>query len=619
MTQEIIGTGNLVLEVDLSSGKSKVITISENDRKMYLGGKGLGLKLLEERLRPGTDPLSEENILIIMTGVYMNSGVPCSARFAAVTKSPLTGIILSSSCGGPFGKALKTEGYDGIIIKGKAAKPTLLQVGETIDLIDASACWGMDTEQTQKELKDKGCGDALVIGPAGENKVLFANAVSGHRFLGRGGIGAVMGSKNLKAISAIGGKIKFKAKEPEKLQALKKLGTDYINQNYSTGTAYRNLGTNSHILLCNESKILPVRNFSSGSHPDAKNISGELYAEKFTRRHRTCKPCTILCGHEGEFNGEKMAIPEYESTGLLGSNLSVFDPVAIAEWNTLCGLLGMDTMTMGSVLGWTMEATEKGLIKSDLSFGKSENIARTITDTAYRKGLGNELADGTRILSQKYGGTEFAAQVKGMEMAAYDPRGSWGQGLAYSTANRGGCHLSAPMFSLEGTLHYLLPHTTMAKVTFTDYFENMFAAVNSMHGCQFTSFAYMLEPFIVKATPKFLLRIVMQLLPGMALSLMDLTMYSKSYEAITGIKLTQAQMLGTGRRIHVLERLMNTREGISAKDDILPARFLMEPRLDDTEKHLVPLDKMLRKYYKVKGYDTNGIPEKRTLNKLHIS
>jgi aldehyde:ferredoxin oxidoreductase len=549
----------------------------------------------------------------------MNSGVPCSARFAAVTKSPLTGIILSSSCGGPFGRALKTEGYEGIIIKGRAAKPTLLHIGETIDLIDASAYWGMDTEQTQKELKDKGFGDALVIGPAGENKVLFANAVSGHRFLGRGGIGAIMGSKNLKAISAIGGKFKLKAKEPEKLQALKKLGTDYINQNYSTGTAYRNLGTNSHILLCNESKILPVRNFSSGSHPDAKNISGELYAKIFTRRHRTCKPCTILCGHEGEFDGKKMAIPEYESTGLLGSNLSVFDPVAIAEWNTLCGLLGLDTMTMGSVLGWTMEATEKGLIKSDLSFGKAENIARTITDTAYRKGLGNELADGTRILSQKYGGTEFAAQVKGMEMAAYDPRGSWGQGLAYSTANRGGCHLSAPMFSLEGTLHYLLPHTTMAKVTFTDYFENMFAAVNSMHGCQFTSFAYMLEPFIVKATPKFLLRIVMQLLPGVALSLMDLTMYSKSFEAITGIKLTQAQMLGTGRRIHVLERLMNTREGISAKDDILPARFLTEPRLDDTEKHLVPLDKMLRKYYKVKGYDTNGIPEKRTLNKLQIS
>ena len=618
MAQEIIGTSNLVLEVDLSSGKSQVITISEDDRKLYLGGKGLGLKLLEERLSPGIDPLSEENILIIMTGVYMNSGVPCSARFAAVTKSPLTGIILSSSCGGPFGRALKTEGYDGIIIKGKAPKPTVLQIGETIDFADASAYWGMDTEQTQKELKDKGFGDALVIGPAGENKVLFANAVSGHRFLGRGGIGAIMGSKNLKAITAIGNRFKIKAKQPGKLKKLKKLGTDYINQNYVTGKAYRNFGTNAHILLCNDSQILPVRNFSSGSHPDAKNISGELYADKYTRRHHTCKPCTILCGHEGEFDGKRMAIPEYETTGLLGSNLSVFDPVAIAEWNNLCRLLGLDTITMGGVLGWTMEATEKGLIKSDLSFGKSENIARIISDTAYRRGLGNELADGTRILSQKYGGSDFAAQVKGMEMAAYDPRGSWGQGLAYSTANRGGCHLSAPVFSLEGTLHYLLPHTTMAKVTFTDYFENMFAAVNSMHGCQFTSFAYMLEPFIVKTTPKFLLRIVMQIMPRVALALMDISMYSKSYEAITGIKLTQAQMLKTGRRIHVLERLMNTREGISAKDDVLPARFLQEPRLDDPEKHLVPLDKMVRKYYKVKGYDANGIPEKRTLNKLQI-
>lgn len=616
---EVIGTNNRILEVDLSTGESKVISISDNDRKLYLGGKGLGLKLLAERLKPRIDPLGEENVLVIMTGVYMSTGVPCSARFTAVTKSPLTQIILTSSCGGPFGMALKTAGYDGLILTGKASNPSLLTIDEKVELLDAANLWGMDTEQTQLELKSKGFGDALVIGPAGENQVLFANAVTGHRFLGRGGVGAVMGSKNLKAIAVNGKKIKIIAKHPEKLQELKKLGTAYINRNSITGTAYRNFGTNSHVLKCNASKILPVRNFSSGSHSDAKNISGELYAEKFTKRHHTCKPCSILCGHEGEFNGKRMAIPEYESTGLLGSNLSVFDPVAVAEWNHLCGLLGLDSITMGSVLGWTMEATEKGLVASDLSFGKADNIAQTITDTAYRRGLGNELANGTRSLSQKFGGTEFAAHVKGLELAAYDPRGAWGQGLAYATANRGGCHLSAPVFTLEGIMHYLLPHTSYAKVTFTDYFENMFAAVNSMHGCQFTSFAYMLEPYVAKTTPKFLLSLTMQIMPKVALALMDISMYSKSYQAITGIKLSQAEMLKAGKRIHILERIMNTREGISAKDDILPARFLNEGRLDDPKKHVVPLGKMLKKYYKVKGFDANGIPKESTIKQMQIA
>jgi len=616
--QELIGTNNRVIEIDLTNGTSTIITITDDDRKLYLGGKGLGLKLLAERLKPGTPALSEENILIIMTGVYMNSGVPCSARFTAITKSPLTGIIITSSCGGPFGMALKTAGYDGIILKGKAPQRSVLNIGETFQLTNAGNLWGMDTEQTQKELNLPSGGGALVIGPAGENLVSIANAVSGHRFLGRGGIGAVLGSKNIKAIVAEGKKYKVVAKQKEDLDKLKKIGTKYINNNYITATLYRNYGTNSHIRLCNASQILPVRNFTSGSHPEAEKISGELFAEKYTKRHHTCKPCTILCGHEGEFNGKRMSIPEYETTGLLGSNLEIFDPIKIAEWNHLCGLMGLDSISMGSVLGWTMEATEKKLIQSTLKFGSPDNVAETIVDVAYKRGLGLDLSEGTRALSEKYGGLDFAIQVKGLEIAAYDPRGAWGQGLAYATANRGGCHLSAPVFSLEGTLHYLLPHTTLSKVTFTDYFENMFSAVNSMHGCQFTSFAYMLEPFIAKNTPKPLLAFTMQTMPKMALALMDISMYSKSYEAITGIKLSQSDMLKAGKRIHLLERLLNTREGISAKDDTLPARFLNEGRKDDPKNHVVPLDKMLKKYYKVKGYDANGIPKPETLKKYGI-
>lgn len=618
MAENILGTNNKILEINLSSGEHRIIKISNEDRKMYLGGKGLGLKLLSERLKPGTDPLSPENVLIINTGLYMSTGVPCSARFNAVTKSPLTEIIVSSSCGGPFGMALKTAGYDGLILQGKAKNPCVIDINDNLEIKDAKALWGKDTAETQEALDLPKAAGALVIGPAGENKVLYACAVSGHRFLGRGGIGAVLGSKNVKAIVAHGKKIKITPVDKPALDKIKKRGTKYINQNEITSVNYRKYGTNSHVLRCNASGILPVRNFTRGSHPEAEKVSGELYAQKYTKKYSTCKPCTILCGHAGEFSGHMMQIPEYESTGLLGPNIEIFDPELIAKVNDICGKVGVDTISTGGVLAWAMEATEKGLIESNLKFGKGDNLEQTIYDIANRKGLGDDLANGSRKLAEKFGGIEFAIQVKGMELAAYDPRGAWGQGLSYAVANRGGCHLSAPVFSMEGLLHYLKPHTTIAKAVYTDYFENMYAAVNSMHACQFTSFAYMLEPFVVKNTPKFLLNLTMQYLPKIALMLMDISVYSKSFEAITGIKLSQKQMLQTGKRIHILERYLNTLEGIDKKADTLPARLLKEGRTSDKKQHVVPLEKMLRSYYKIKGYDKNGVPKKSILKDLKI-
>ncbi|MDX1286108.1 MAG: aldehyde ferredoxin oxidoreductase C-terminal domain-containing protein, partial [Draconibacterium sp.] len=483
---------------------------------------------------------------------------------------------------------------------------------------DAGDLWGKETEQAQKELNLSKAEGAMVIGPAGENRVLFANVMSGHRFLGRGGIGAVLGSKNVKAIVAQGKKIKIEPFRKNSLDKVKKRSIKYINRNNITSEKYRKMGTNSHVKMCNESGILPVRNFADGSHPDAHKVSGELYAEKYTKKYSTCKPCTILCGHAGEFKGKMLQIPEYESTGLLGPNLEIFDPELIAKWNDVCGRVGVDTISTGGVLAWAMEATEKGLLKSDLEFGKADNIEQTILDIAHRKGLGDDLANGTRKLAEKYGGKEFAMQVKGLEMAAYDPRGAWGQGLSYAVANRGGCHLSAPVFSLEGTLHYLKPNNTYGKAIYTDYFENMYAAVNSMHGCQFTSYAYMLETFVVKNTPKPLLKLTMQYLPRIALALMDITAYSDAFESITGIKLTQKRMLKIGKRIHMLERYMNTLEGVDKHADTLPARMLKEGRKSDKKKAVVPLDKMLKSYYKIKGYNTNGIPKKSVLTKLEI-
>ncbi len=280
--------------------------------------------------------------------------------------------------------------------------------------------------------------------------------------------------------------------------------------------------------------------------------------------------------------------------------------------------MGIDTISAGTTLSYVMEAGEKGRIKTKLTFGSPEGICETLEDIAYRRGQGDELANGVRRLSEKYGGKAFAMQVKGMEMSAYDPRGSWGQGLAYATANRGGHHLSAFLVAQEVFFNFLNPYTTRAKVQFVHYFESLFSAINSLDTCLFTSYAFLMEAVVVKYTPNFLIRFFMKNTPGLTFMLIDVSMYSKFFEAITGIKCSPKDMLKVGHRIHTLERYMNTREGISRKDDSLPERYLNEGRTNDPKKRTVPLEKMLIKYYKIRGYDDNGIPTHKTLKKLDI-
>jgi aldehyde:ferredoxin oxidoreductase len=616
--EKIIGTSNRVIEVSLTDQSVKTFQITEQDRRMYLGGKGLGLKFFSDRVRPGIDPLAPENLLIFMTGVMMGTGAPCSGRFAAVTKSPLTGIMLSSSCGGPFGMALKTAGYDGLIIGGKSESPVLIRIdAQGVRFDDASPLWGLDTVESQEQLDPGKKDGALVIGPAGENKVLFANVASGHRFLGRGGMGAVMGSKNLKAVIAHGGDYQIVPFDPAAFKKVKEKAVRQINANHFTGEAYRHYGTCANVNLSNRGGILPINNFRDGSHEMAIAVSGEEMQKRYNTRPSTCLPCTILCGHKGTYpDGSMHQIPEYETVSLLGTNLGIFDADRITEWNDLCGRLGIDTITTGATLAWTMEAGEKGLLTTSLKFGSADGVADAIRSIAYRREQGNELADGTRRLSEKYGGKTFAIHVKGLEMAGYDPRGSWGQGLSYAVANRGACHLSAVVFSLEVFMGFLNPYTSRAKARFVRFFESLFATVNSLHICQFTSFAYVLEEPVVKYTPKPILGFTMQYLPWLATRLIFFPVLTAMYASVTGTKLSQSDFLKAGDRIHTLERLMNTREGISRKDDTLPGRFLNEGRECDSRKRTVPLEAMLDTYYRIRGFDLDGIPKPETLKKL---
>lgn len=616
--QEITGTSNKVIEVDLTTQSYREVPIAEKDMELYLGGKGLGLKLFYDRVPAGIDPLSEDNEFIVMTGVFLGTGAPCAGRFAAVTKSPLTGIMGTGSCGGPFGMALKTSGWDGLIVKGKAKSPMYIVISSKgVEFKDANKLWGKDTQSVQKALEKDGSG-ALVIGQAGENKVLYANICSGHRFLGRCGMGAVLGSKNLKAIVAKGNEFKILPKNPKKFDKARKKTLKFINRNPITSVSYRQFGTNANVNLNNAGGLLPVRNFTGGSHGEAHKISGEEMAERFGTKFSTCKPCAILCGHKGNIDGQTRQVPEYETIGIMGSNLNIFDPVAVSNFNELCTKYGLDTISTGSVLAWAMEATEKGFISTNLKFGSADNIEKTITDIAFRRGFGNELAEGTRKLAHKYGGLDFAIQVKGLEMAAYDPRGAWGQALSYAVANRGACHLSTASFAVEVYLNMHDPFSLSGKGSMIAFLEDVTCAINSMHICQFTAFAVELEPFVVKYTPTFLLNPMVTYLNPIAIKFMDVSLWPEMWSGITGIRMGMFKWIKAGRRIHVLERYMNTREGISRKDDTLPQRFLAEGRHCDPQQRTVPLEKLVDSYYKARGFDENGIPKDRTLKRLKI-
>jgi aldehyde:ferredoxin oxidoreductase len=616
--KQIKGTSNRVLEVDLENQSYDIYEVTDEERRLYLGAKGLGLKLLFDRMTPGKDPLDPDNIIAFMPGVLMGTGGPCSGRFEALTKSPLTGIMITSSCGGPFGLALKTAGWDGMLVKGKSSVPQYLDITEHgVDFKDAKDIWGKEIPDAQAEL-DVGKAKSVLIGPAGENLVRYANMASGHRFLGRGGIGAVMGSKNLKAIRATGGSYMIKPTDPVKFKKVKGRAAKYIKQSDITDT-YRRLGTAANLNLCLKAGILPVNNFQDGKHELGAQVTGEIMAEQHATTHHTCKPCNIRCGHKGSFKSGEMPAPEYETIGLLGTSLGIFDLNTIADFNQACGRMGLDTISTGGTIAWVMEAASKDIVKSNLKFGSKRGIEEAIYDIANMKDFGAKMALGTRALSNEFGGQDFAMHVKGLEMAAYDPRGSFGQGLAYAVANRGGCHLSSYLVAQEIYFGFLKPDSCYGRAKWVKFFEDLGCCINSLQTCMFTMFSFLMESPLSKYTPDFMLGILMQNIPSVAIKLIDYSMYVDLWNSVTGLNLSGSKFIEAGERIHVLERYMNVREGIGSDDDTLPERLLKQGRGFDDDNKVVPLEKMLPEYYRARGLDKDGIPLEKTLKRLGIT
>ncbi|HHV38593.1 MAG TPA: aldehyde ferredoxin oxidoreductase family protein [Tepidimicrobium sp.] len=622
----------IYLKIDLSTGKSEKYIVSEEYFQKYLGGKTLACKLLLDMTEAGIDPLSPEAMIIINTGPMNNTGAPSSSRFNLSFKNVLTGGIASSNCGGQFGVMLKRAGYDGLILTGKANKPSVIEIvdGEFF-LKDGKDLWGLDMEETQQRLP-KHYGK-LVIGPAGENLVKYASAGSGERMAGRCGAGAVLGSKNIKAVIAYGTR-RAEIFEKEKFQRHIRRWVKLLRDHPMTGESLPKYGTAGLLNKANATFSLPTHNFKVGHSSKANYVSGETLAKTRLIRNSGCISCPIRCERRVKHKGKEIKGPEFETLGFFGPNIDSADLDAIINLNYICDLLGMDTISVAASIAFAMELKDKGIMDFGLSFGDPSTLEDALYKIANREGIYSDIADGTKAMSEKYGGEEFAMHSKGLELASYEPRRSVGMGLGYATSNRGGCHLNGGYLALLESVGVLSvdPQSPKSKAELTVLMQNVLEAVSSAGFCLFTAQAHIpklffkLGPYhpITRMTNRILkhsgglIRLLLKSLSLMKFNSMLLFPHAEAVRLVTGIPMYTGSFIILGERSFNLERLYNLREGLAAKDDSLPDRLTKTPQIEGEMDTVVPLDTMLPQYYKVRGWDENGVPREKTIKRLGI-
>ncbi|MCG8509527.1 MAG: aldehyde ferredoxin oxidoreductase family protein [Rhodospirillales bacterium] len=596
------GYAGKILEVDLSAGTVGIRDLPRNLAVNFLGGKGFGAKILSERLPPGCDPLGEDNMLVFATGTLTGTMVPTSGRMEVCTKSPATGLWLDSNCGGSLGPELKYAGFDAVVITGRAASPVMLAIrnGEAA-LVDARDLWGLDAIETHKELKRRYSTDHKIacVGQAGERLSPIAGILSEYRIFGRGGAGAVMGSKNLKAIVALGqGAISIA--DPDEFDRLMRESLNEISNNPDTGSARPEFGTNVILSLMDYVGVHPVRNFS-GFSPETESINEQQVA-KFFERHRACMSCTIRCSkiarvEEGPLKGAFTEGPEYETVWSFGAQCGNTDIATIIEAEHLCDAYGLDAVSAGNVIGFLIECAQRGLLSKedagglDLSWGEGEAIIAALHLIGKCEGPGELWSQGVKRIAEEIPGSEdFAAHVKGLELPAYDPRASKGMSLAYATSDRGGCHLRAWPVADE-VMNSMGLQTAEFKAEIVKTQQDMFCMANCSGLCLFATFAMSLE----QITPLF--------------------------HCTTGLDefASADHLLEAGERINNLVRLFNLREGLTRGMDSLPGRFLKEPLAGGPLKGCVAdVEPLLDTYYKVRGWDNDGVPAPALLARLGL-
>ncbi|HRY13694.1 MAG TPA: aldehyde ferredoxin oxidoreductase family protein [Syntrophomonadaceae bacterium] len=590
-----------IIRVNLTAGTIKKEALPVSDLHNFIGARGLGSKIIFDEIDPQVDPLSPDNKLIFMTGPLTGTLATSGGRYNVITKGPLTGTIAASNSGGSFGPEIKFAGYDGIIFEGKSPEPVYLWINnDTVELRSAADLWGKTVIETTDFIKENVDDDARVaaIGPAGENLVKFANILNDYnRAAGRTGVGAVMGSKNLKAV-AVRGTLGVKVADQEGFFAAINDARAKLKAHPVTGAGLGAFGTNILVNIINEHGTLPVKNFSEAAvFPAAEKISGEWQAEHNLVRNKGCFGCSIGCGRVTKNHGKYKGIgegPEYEATWGFGSDLYIDDFEAISKANFLCNEYGLDSITMATTLACATELTEKGFIprdKSNLSWGNAEAMLPKIRKTALREGFGDELAEGSYRLAEMYGHPELSMSVKKQELPAYDPRGQHGIGLNYATSNRGGCHVRGYMTSPEvlGIPVKTDPDNPAEAPELLKIFQDLTAVVDSAGLCLFTTFG------------------------------IGLPEIAAQYRTATGVDISDEELLLAGERIWNLERLFNLKAGFSKADDTLPDRLLNEPMKGGPhEGRTVQLSAMLPVYYSLRGWDEEGVPSEAKKQELGL-
>jgi aldehyde:ferredoxin oxidoreductase len=597
-----IGT---ILRVNLTNRAVSKEPLNPALAKQYIGARGLGTKIMYDEVDPRVDPLSPENKLIFAPGPFTGTFAPSGGRYNVITKGPLTGTIAASNSGGAFGPELKFAGYDLLIIEGKATSPVYLYIrDDKVEIRDAGKIWGKEVPDTTDMIRAETDEDAKVacIGPAGERLVLFANVMNEmHRAAGRSGVGAVMGSKNLKGIAVVGGGA-VKAADPQGFKAAVMNARQKILSHPVGGQGLKAYGTDVLVNILNQTGGLPTRNFRDGYFPTADKVGGESLTANLLLRPKGCFSCVISCGRVTEVKNPKYQGagegPEYETAWALGPDCGVDDLEAITKANYVCNELGLDPISMGSTIACAMDLYESGVLTLKdtegipLTFGNAEAMVEMVKKTGLREGFGDKLALGSYRLAESYGHPEYSMTAKKQEMPAYDPRAVQGIGVHYATSNRGGCHVRGYTIAVEvlGNPVKMDNLTTEGKAQLAIAFQNLTAALDSTGACLFATFGIGADEL------------------------------AQMLSTLTGVAYPTEELLRAGERIWNMERLWNLKAGFTGKDDTLPERLLKDPLPSGGAKgHINKLGQMLPEYYQLRGWDKSGVPSDKKLKELALA
>lgn len=589
-----------IARINLSTGTITTEKLDLETAKKYIGGRGLGTKILYDEGIATVDPLSEENKLIYATGAMTGTQSPTSGRYMVVTKSPLTGLIASSNSGGKWGAILKYAGWDALIVEGKADKLTYININDDmIELLDASNYSQMLSVELDEKLKEvhPGCS-VLNIGPAGESMSLLAAIMNDRdRAAGRSGVGAVMGSKNLKAITVTASNKVIPAADPNRLKEVNIACLKKLKENGVTGTGLPTYGTAVLVNIVNNVGSFPTKNWNMSYFEEADDISGETLADTELVKNGACHRCPIACGRVVNIDGKNVGGPEYEPLWAFGGSCNVDDLHSIVLANYWCNQYGLDAISTPCTIAAAMELYDMGVIKDSdcdgvpLKWGSGEAIIEWTKRMGEGKNqLARLMADGSHRLCEHYGHPEISMSVKKQELPAYDARAIQGIGLNYATSNRGGCHVRGYLISPEilGLPEQLDRTVTDGKAEWCKIFQDLTAVIDSMGYCLFSSFALGAQE------------------------------YADLYNAGVGTDLSADELLMIGERIYNLERMFNKDAGMKAEDDTLPKRILEVPVTNGPSKGMTSkLNITLPKYYEVRGWE-NAFPTEETLKKLGL-